>query len=185
MRRLWRPSAVVITALALPVPLLAATPALAATAGTAATATAAAAAADGTAAVRINEVESSGGTPGDWIELVNTGSAAADLSGLVLKDNDDSHAFILPTGTSIAVGAFLAVDVDVKGGFGLGAADSARLFSSDGSTLLDSYSWTAHATTTYGRIPDGTGDFTTTGAPTKGAANISATTPPTTPPTTP
>ncbi|MCW2503320.1 MAG: hypothetical protein JWO79_1604 [Actinomycetia bacterium] len=61
--------------------------------------------------VRINEVESSGGGPGDWIELVNAGAAAADVSP------------------------------------------------------------TSHAPTTYGRCPDGTGAFTTTTAPSKGAAN--------------
>jgi len=56
-------------------------------------------------------------------------------------------------------------------GFGLGSADSARLFDVDGTTLIDSYSWTAHAATTYGRCPDGTGAFVTTATPTKGAAN--------------
>jgi hypothetical protein len=38
--------------------------------------------------VRINEVESSGGTPGDWVELVNTGQSTMDMSGWVVKDND-------------------------------------------------------------------------------------------------
>src|SRR5690606_32414879 len=42
--------------------------------------------------------------------------------------------------------------------------------SADG-VVLDEYSWTAHAATTYGRCPDGTGAFATTTAPTKGAAN--------------
>src|SRR6478735_9245242 len=122
--------------------------------------------------VRINEVESNGGTPVDWIELVNTGTAAVDVSGLKLKDSDDTHSFVVvPGGTTIAAGGFYAVDVDVTGGFGLGGADTARLFGTDGTTLLDSYSWTAHATTTYGRCPDGTGSFTTTASVTKGAAN--------------
>ena len=42
------------------------------------------------------------------------------------------------------------------------AADSVRLFATDGTTVLDSYTWASHATTTYGRCPDGTGAFTTT-----------------------
>ncbi|MET7395221.1 lamin tail domain-containing protein [Dactylosporangium sp. NPDC005572] len=116
--------------------------------------------------VRINEVESNGGTPGDWIELANTGATPADVSGWVLKDNDDTHVFAIPAGTVLAAGGFAAFDVEVS--YGLGGADSARLFLADGVTLVDSYSWTAHATTTYGRC--GTG-FTTTTAPTKGAAN--------------
>jgi hypothetical protein len=121
--------------------------------------------------VRLNEIESSGGTPGDWLELVNNGATDADVSGFVLKDNDDSHSVTLPTGTSITAGGYLAVEVDVDGGFGLGGADTARLFAAAESTLLDSYSWTAHAATSYGRCPDGTGDFAATTASTKAAAN--------------
>lgn len=124
--------------------------------------------------VRINEVESDGGSPGDWIELVNTGSAAVDISTWVVKDNDDSHSYKIAKNTTLAPGAFLALDV--ASSFGLGSSDSARLFQADGSTLVDSYTWTNHATTTYGRCPDGTGAFTTTLAPTKGAANACSST---------
>ncbi|MEU0039338.1 MULTISPECIES: lamin tail domain-containing protein [unclassified Streptomyces] len=124
--------------------------------------------------VRINEVESSGGSPGDWIELVNTGSAAVDVSGWIVKDNDNSHSYKIGKKTSIAPGAFLALDVESS--YGLGSSDSARLFQTDGSTLVDSYTWTDHASTTYGRCADGTGAFTTTTAPTKGAANACGTT---------
>ncbi|MEU8004893.1 lamin tail domain-containing protein [Catellatospora sp. NPDC049111] len=120
-------------------------------------------------AVKINEVESNGGTPGDWVELVNTGSAAVDVSGWVVKDNDDTHAYAIPAGTVIAGRGFVAVDVEVS--FGLGGADSARLFQADGSTLVDSYTWTAHAATTYGRCPDGSGAFVATNTSTRGAAN--------------
>nr|BFE64898.1 hypothetical protein GCM10020063_094240 [Dactylosporangium thailandense] len=119
--------------------------------------------------VHINEVESSGGTPGDWVELVNTGPAAVDLSGWIVKDNDDTHVFTIAAGTTIGPGAFLPVDVESS--FGLGAADSARLYLPDGTTLVDSYSWTAHAATTYGRCPDGSGAFVTTASSTRGAAN--------------
>ncbi|MFF1879792.1 lamin tail domain-containing protein [Leifsonia sp. NPDC058230] len=119
--------------------------------------------------VKINEVESDGGTPGDWIELINNGTSTVDLSGYILRDNDDSHTFTLPAGSTIAANGYLAEDVDPS--FGLGGADSARLFAPDGTTLIDSYSWTAHAATTYGRCPNGTGAFTTTSASTKGAAN--------------
>jgi hypothetical protein len=119
--------------------------------------------------VRVNEIESSGGSPGDWIELVNTGTAAVDVSGWIVKDDNDSHTYKIGKKTSIAAGAFLALDVESS--FGLGSSDSARLFQADGSTLADSHAWTGHATTTFGRCADGTGAFTTTAAPTKGAAN--------------
>ena len=122
--------------------------------------------------VAINEVESSGGTPGDFIELANTGATPADTGGYVVRDNDDTHTLTLAAGTTIAAGGYYVVEVDtLPGGFGLGAADSARLFGPGGTELLDSYSWTAHAATTYGRCPDGTGTFTTTKSSTKGAAN--------------
>jgi hypothetical protein len=54
-------------------------------------------------------------------------------------------------------------------GFGLGASDNVRLY--NGTTLVDSYMWGAHAGVTYGRCPNGTGAFVNTVASTKGAAN--------------
>lgn len=121
--------------------------------------------------LRINEVESSGGVPGDWIELVNAGTTTLDISGYVLQDNG-SDRFVIPSGTSIAPGAFLAFDVEPS--FGLGGSDSARLFAPDGTTLLDSTSWTAHASPSWGRCPDASGAFGATSAITKGAANACA-----------
>ncbi|WP_426724305.1 lamin tail domain-containing protein [Curtobacterium flaccumfaciens] len=119
--------------------------------------------------VRINEVESQDGTPGDWVELTNTGSTTVDLGGYVLRDSEDDHAYTIPAGTTVAAGGFTVLD-EAAFGFGLGKADSARLFDARGA-VVDSTSWTAHAATTYGRNPDGTGDFAETAAPTKGAAN--------------
>lgn len=123
-----------------------------------------------TTAVKINEVESNGGSPGDWVELFNTSSAAVDLTGYVFRDNDDAHAYTLPSGTSIPANGFLVLD-EAQFGFGLGADESARFYAPGGVTIVDSYSWTTHASTTYGRCPDGTGSFVTTTASTKGAAN--------------
>ena len=120
--------------------------------------------------VKINEVESSGGVPGDWIELYNTANVPLSLAGYIIKDNDDSHSYTFPAGTTIPAGGFYAVE-EANLGFGLGAADAARFYTPDGSFLIDSYSWTSHAVTTYGRCPDGTGLFKTTTVVTKGAAN--------------
>ncbi|WP_374215858.1 lamin tail domain-containing protein [Frankia sp. AiPs1] len=125
--------------------------------------------AQGPTDVRINEVESSGGSPGDWVELTNIGTAAVDVSGWVVKDNDNSHVFTVASGTSLAPGGHLVLDVDPV--FGLGSSDSVRLYQPGGTTLVDSYTWTSHASTTYGRCPDGTGTFTTTSSSTRGAAN--------------
>lgn len=119
--------------------------------------------------VKINEVESNGGTPGDWIELFNPGVNTIDMSGYVVKDNDDTHSYTIPAGTTIAAGAYLVLE-EAQFVFGLGQPDAARIFTPTGA-LLDSYSWDTHATTTYGRCPNGSGAFVTTVASTKGAAN--------------
>ncbi|MDR0788026.1 MAG: lamin tail domain-containing protein [Gemmatimonadota bacterium] len=124
---------------------------------------------DCSVAVVINEVESNGGVPGDWIELFNPGVMPVDLSGFVVKDNDDAHNHVLPAGTVIPAGGYYLVE-EADLGFGLGAADAARLFDPEGA-LIDSYTWTAHAATTWGRCPNGTGEFATTVKDTKGAAN--------------
>ncbi len=119
--------------------------------------------------VKINEVESDGGTPGDWVELFNPGTSPASIAGFVLKDNDDTHTYTIPAGTTIAAGGYFILE-EAAFGFGLGSADSARLFDASGS-LADMYTWTAHAATTYGRCPNGTGSFATTAASTKGSVN--------------
>lgn len=121
------------------------------------------------ASIVVNEVE----TAADWIELTNTGAESIDISGLQIKDNDDTHIAVVPAGTTLAAGAFYAVDTNVGAdGFGLGAADSARVFAADGTTMLDTHSWTAHPSPSYGRCPDGTGAFVTTVAASKGAPNV-------------
>ncbi|WP_341956721.1 lamin tail domain-containing protein [Microbacterium sp. LWH13-1.2] len=122
--------------------------------------------------VRINEVESDGGSPGDWIELVNPTASALDVSGVVVKDDDDTHSHVIPAGTSIAAGGYLVIEgADL--GFGLGDGDSVRVF--DGDLLIDSTTWGAgHAATTWGRCPDVTGAFAVTAESTKGAANLCA-----------
>lgn len=119
--------------------------------------------------LRINEAESNGGTPGDWVELKNIGTTTLDVSGFVFKDNDDTHVYIIPNNTTIAAGGYLVLD-ESQFVFGLGADETVRIFD-QGGALIDSYAWTSHATSTYGRCPDGTGPFTTMTTVTKGAAN--------------
>ena len=120
--------------------------------------------------VKLNEVESDGGTPGDWVELKNTGASSVDISGLKIKDSDDAHPFFtVPAATTLAVRRLLRGGVDVT--FGLGSGDSVRLFATDGTTVLDTYTWATHAATSYGRCPDGAGAFTTTQVVTRGALN--------------
>ncbi|WP_158524608.1 lamin tail domain-containing protein [Auritidibacter sp. NML100628] len=123
--------------------------------------------------VVINEVVSKGGDPGDWVEFYNYGTEDVDLSGYVLKDDDDSHSYVFPENTVIPAGGYLVIDektADNPGfDFGLGGKDQVRLFAPDGTTLVDSVSWDTHANGSYSRNADG--DVVETANPTKGAAN--------------
>ncbi|HEY0464501.1 MAG TPA: lamin tail domain-containing protein, partial [Polyangiaceae bacterium] len=139
-------------------------------AGSGGSAAGSAGATSGGGLIKINEVESNGGIPGDWVELYNAGTAPINLSGYIFKDNDDTHSYAIPAGTVVAPGAYYMLE-EAAFGFGLGAAESARLYLPGATTIVDSYTWTAHASTTYGRCPNGTGAFGTSTTSTKGAAN--------------
>lgn len=116
--------------------------------------------------VRVNEVVTTGDV-NDSIELYNTGAAAVDISGWILKDDQDSSKYQIAAGTTLAAGGFRAFDV--HNAFGLGSADSARLY--HGSTLVDSFSWTTHSDPSWSRCPDGTGAFGQAVAVTLGGPN--------------
>ena len=49
----------------------------------------------------INYNSSSSLDPEDWIELYNSGQSDVDISGWLLKDDDDAHSFLIPNGTII------------------------------------------------------------------------------------
>lgn len=132
--------------------------------------------------VVINEVESNGDPVADWVELANTdNNNRIDISGWKIVDNDDKHApIVIPDGTTIESGGYFSVYTegaertpDKSAGFGLGGKDSVRVFDAAGK-LVAEYSWTEHAATTWGRIPDKTGEFANTGEPTRGMPNKSA-----------
>ncbi|MFI8823554.1 lamin tail domain-containing protein [Streptomyces sp. NPDC053431] len=106
--------------------------------------------------IRINEVVTTGGV-NDSIELYNKGTAAVDISGWILRDDNNSSRFTVPSGTTLAAGAVRAFDVSAS--FGLGSGDKARLYLPGGSTLVDSFSWTSHSAPSWSRCPDGTGAF--------------------------
>ena len=46
---------------------------------------------------------------GDWVELYNWGRADIDISGWILKDNDDTHQFIIPENTMLKSKGFLVI----------------------------------------------------------------------------
>lgn len=124
--------------------------------------------------VIINEIESQDAASGpDWIEVYNPGSTDADISGLIVKDDNDARNMPIPDGTIVPAGGYLQLVDGTHFDFGLGAADAARLFAADGTTLIDQFSWTAHAAQSYGRCPDGQASaaFIDTLTPTPDAPN--------------
>ena len=81
--------------------------------------------------VVINEVQSKDPNGGaDWIELANPTNADIDISGIVIKDNDDTHVYTIPESTIIPANGFLVIDENTLG-FGLGKGDSVRLYEGD------------------------------------------------------
>ncbi|MGX5697955.1 lamin tail domain-containing protein, partial [Agromyces soli] len=135
--------------------------------------------------VVLSEIDSG---PADWVELINPGDEAIDLSGYELRDNSDDHRWFFAAGTELAAGARLVVEastagVDANGAplafqdaIGIGGADSIRLLTPS-AELVDSYAWTNHpaidgseAAASWARCPDGTGPWSLARV-TPGAAN--------------
>jgi hypothetical protein len=64
----------------------------------------------------INEImynEAANDKSGDWVELYNPGNTI-DMTGWILKDDNDAHAFIFHKGTRIAPGEYLVVAYDTS-----------------------------------------------------------------------
>ncbi|WP_408641019.1 lamin tail domain-containing protein [Streptacidiphilus rugosus] len=118
--------------------------------------------------IRINEVVTTGSI-NDSIELYNKGTAAVDVSGWILKDNNNSSKYKIASGTTLAANGYVAFDVHSS--FGLGSSDSARLYLADGTTLVDSFTWTSHSNPSWSRCADGTGAFVQATAITLGGPN--------------
>lgn len=115
------------------------------------------------AALVISEVRSQGE---DFVEIRNDGTDPVDAGGFVIKDGDDTHTYTIPAGTVIAPGTHLLVTGDQLG-FGLGAADSARLFAPDGA-LISTVSWAEHVAPSLGLCE---GEYTAQATATPGDPN--------------
>lgn len=119
--------------------------------------------------VRINEVEPDGDGPGGWVELVNPTTSEVDVSGWLLTSSDSFQSFALRPGSTIPAGGFLVVD-EADFPAGINGADAVHAFSRF-RVQVDQFLWTIAPGTSFGRCPDGTGEFVTTAAPTPGSAN--------------
>ncbi|MCD4794291.1 MAG: lamin tail domain-containing protein [Bacteroidales bacterium] len=45
----------------------------------------------------------------DWIELYNNGTETANLSNWIFKDENDTHEFVIPAGTTMSTGSYLVL----------------------------------------------------------------------------
>ncbi|GEK86978.1 lamin tail domain-containing protein [Microbacterium aerolatum] len=134
--------------------------------------------------IRINEVVSDGGDPGDWIEFYNHSADDVDLSGYIVQDDSDKNPYEIPAGTVVAPGGYYVIDTlneDTDEGdfdFGLGKGDSVRLFApgdANGAQPLLQTNWPAgtHQLPSWGAAGEGANiEYAATAEPTKGAANI-------------
>lgn len=120
--------------------------------------------------VVLNEIQSKDPNGGpDWIELANPTDEDLDISGLVIKDDDDKHSYIIPEGTVIEPNGFLVITED-EFGFGLGKSDMVRVFEND--LLIQSTNWDGHTNPTWGLYPDEKGvEYRNTLEETKGSKN--------------
>ncbi|MCP4548545.1 MAG: T9SS type A sorting domain-containing protein [bacterium] len=68
------------------------------------------------ASVAINEVNYNSADAhdsGDWIELWNRSSESLNISGWILRDENDAHSFTIPTGTTLAGNSGLVLCGDI------------------------------------------------------------------------
>ena len=130
-------------------------------------------------AVVINEFSTNGWNDDtDFVELYNTGDTNVDLTGYHLTDDkgiaggdDIVLDGVLPAGGYAVI---LTDDPSYPNGFGLGKSDEVHLLSPDQATVIDQYAdlpADTHASPSYARTTDGTGDFALSSAATPGGSN--------------
>jgi hypothetical protein len=104
------------------------------------------------------------GNSPDWIELYNGGNESVNLAGMYLTDDlNNPMKWQFPNDTVIEAGGYLLIWADASDsaglhcGFGLRAnGEDIALFASDGTTLIDSITYTKQLQdVSYGRVSDG------------------------------
>lgn len=138
------------------------------------------------AQISINEFQASNATTiadpdngdyNDWLELYNSGTSTADLTGWHLTDSNDSLKWAFPVGTSIPAGGFLLIWADGAGtglhtSFKLGASGEQLAIYDASGTQLDEVIFVEQPTdVSYGRQTDGGLPWGYFSKPTPGASN--------------
>ncbi len=133
--------------------------------------------ADSFAHLKINEVcstnktslKAADGTSPDWIELLNTGDTAIDLSGVGVSDGEkNSFKFKFPDGASLQPGGYCIIFCDDKNAvtpeyhaaFKISAAGETIFLTAPDGTPIDAVELPELETdVTYGRYTDGSSNF--------------------------
>jgi hypothetical protein len=104
-----------------------------------------------------------------FVEIMNYGTNALVLDGMVLRRDASAtnQEYVIPNGTTLAAGAFLAITNDALG-FLPANNDKLFLFSANRSAIYDGVVVNRGARA---RSPNGTGPWLVPNAPTPGAAN--------------
>ncbi len=119
----------------------------------------------------------------DWIELYNNGGESVNLEGYFLSDDaTDLMQWAFPAGTVIEPNAYLMVWADdnedqagLHANFKLSASEEAVFLSDATGAIIDLINYTDQKTdVSYGRFPNGTGDFQEM-SPTFGTTNSQTT----------
>lgn len=125
--------------------------------------------------VKLNEVLALSDTQGDWLELHNVSHERVSLAGLGLRDSSNYWAFGDET---IEAKGFVRVFCDGSGlagraSFKLSSAgEPLTLLDGDGNVLDEVTYPQMRNNLSWGRFPDGEGDWTFLEEPTPGAANV-------------
>ena len=120
--------------------------------------------------VVLNEIQSNDPDgKDDWIELANPTNQELDISGLVIKDNDDRHSYTIPQGTTIPANGFKVI-LQTEFKFDLDNDDAIRIYENE--RLIEDTSWMSETNPTWGLYPDVKGnEYRMTKVATPGAAN--------------
>ena len=126
--------------------------------------------------IKLNEFAAQG-EPFDWVELINMGEESINLAGCGLSDDDTNLSrYIIPEGEEAIIpagGYALYILSSESTGFALGS-DELIVLSTPRGQLIDLVDYERNASpygASYGRLPDGTGEWQTLYAPSPSAPN--------------
>jgi len=124
--------------------------------------------------VVINEILAHSENPSvlEFVELYNHSNQSNDLSGCILTDDTSTDKFVIPAGTLIAPGGFVAFDQNQLGFAPDGSGSTVYFIQPDHSRILDAVQYEAQGDgISLGRWPDGANAFYPLTARTPGTNN--------------